>query len=174
MRKVGLGALLVIMALPVMAVDGYKDLKFGMTPKEVRKAKVCQFGEMDKDDNQIQMMSCPDFKFSGGKTAGHTLFIDDKLVRVAIELKDENQFISVLKGLNEKYGAPSMPMSKEAFKAVTTMPNQTADVGFDDNTVFLRLMSSADNEQSYILMYNTSKFNELLDESSAKANRDDL
>ena len=70
MRKVGLGALLVIMALPVMAVDGYKDLKFGMTPKEVRKAKVCQFGEMDKDDNQNSNDVMPRFQILWRKNSG--------------------------------------------------------------------------------------------------------
>jgi hypothetical protein len=174
MRRFGLGMLLAALTMPVMAVDGYKNLKFGMSPKEVIKTKTCRFGALETDDNQLQRMSCMDFNFSGGKTFGQALFIDNKLVRVGIMLKDENQLTSVIKGVSKKYGEPSTPMSREDFVAVSSMPNQTADVGFDNDTVMLRLMSDANNNQTYLLMYTVNNYDQLLDEIAAKANSDDL
>lgn len=174
MHRLGFGILLAALTMPVMAVDGYKNLKFGMSPKEVKNTRTCHFGPLETDDNQLQHMSCMDFKFSGGMTFGQTLFIDNKLVRVGIMLKDENQLTSVIKGISNKYGEPSTKMRKEDFMAVTKMPNQTADVGFDNDTVMIRLTSDANNNQTYLLMYTVNNYDQLLDDVAAKANRDDL
>lgn len=174
MKKLGLSVLLAVLAMPVMAVDGYKDLKFGMTPKEVKSKKICRFGGLEKDDNQLQMMSCSDLKFSGGTTSSMAIFIENKLVRFVIELKDENQLASVVNGLIEKYGQPSSPINEQMYIAVTTMPNQKADLGFDKDTVVIRLTSDSANNQSYLLMYNVNNYDELIEKSAAKANRDDL
>ncbi|CDL82563.1 hypothetical protein ID852_08900 [Xenorhabdus sp. 42] len=66
-----------------MAVDGYKDAKFGMTEKEFFAKKLCHFEEGKPVDfsqsKGISLYSCPDFSFANTKRRAVAFFLMESL-----------------------------------------------------------------------------------------------
>lgn len=170
MRKMVIGLLISAMAMPVMAVDGYKNLKFGMSQKEVKDSKICKFNNVGNEGS----LACEDFSFSGKKTVAMVFFIDGKFVRLGIVLKNSDQFLSVANGLREKYGEPSSPATREQITNVYELPNQKLDIGYDNDTVVLRMNSDEFNSKKYLLMYTLNNYDELSMAEENENNKNDL
>lgn len=148
--KLALAGIALAISTSSFAVDGYKDLKFGMSFSQVKKSKLCEKGwlELKKDLNY----ACFTFKFGKGTTTAVAFFIDNKLERIAISI--DGQVAGIGEGLLKKYGTPSS--ATEGFPADGNVPpDSTWDVRFDHDTVVYRLVSDSNGKVSPYLVYTT-------------------
>lgn len=143
------------------AVDGYKNLKFGMSKQRVADAKVCSLYESDSGQVGVDSLECSDFEFGGSVVQAGLYFIEGELLRLAI-LVPADIAPGLIKGLTKKYGAPMTSSSQKEFEAIDVLPNRSAFIAFDKGTVVLKLMSHEDYSQSALLFYSSPRYDVLL------------
>jgi hypothetical protein len=144
-----------------MAVDGYKNLKFGMTAKEALSTKTCSFRAGSSGQKGVDMYICDDFKIGGHKVLGYMFFIDSKLARFAFQQPIADA-ISVLEAIKKKYGEPLNPPSREALRTLDNIPNSSVEVDYDNATVAVRFTSDERLYQRMWVMYSIPDYNEKL------------
>lgn len=178
MRKTLLCCLLALaLMLPassLLAVDGYKSLKFGMSLEEVKKTKIC--GWVDNgavEIKHIHIIYCLDFKFNGEPIAAAAYFIDNKFLKLVINIpySDRN---STLAGLNKKYGSLSRIPSQQSIDNFNSLPNQELWYGFDGDTIYLLCRSNKFYKKSAALIYTSPLYDKLLTEKQVNSLKDDL
>ena len=110
MRKLLISSILTLTSFQAFAkIDGYKDLKFGMTLEETKKKAKCNFKLEEKKSNGVIDYSCNDFKFLKQNKSVLFSFLNNKLEAVLIM----DVGMEVFKGLNSKYVASKIPTQKE-------------------------------------------------------------
>lgn len=137
-------------SLNTLAVDGFQDLKFGMTVDEVKKVKKCNWKPYKKIENS---WTCDNFKFLGQKTKMLAGFEDGKLYGVQVIVPD-NQLETLINTLPEKYEV-STPLKTEIKDGKTVM-----EVKLDNDTIRLNVTYRGNNEYDYtaILHYVSEDF----------------
>ncbi|HEQ1859971.1 TPA: hypothetical protein VEO38_003557 [Providencia alcalifaciens] len=162
MQKILIGMLLSFFSISALAIDGYKGIKFGSSVKEVLDANICslkQFPDMEKIP-ETQEYGCFNLPFGGKNTLGMAFFIDGKFKRFAINVDDN--YVSVLNGLIEKYGKPSSSNTPEEITAASRNGNPVF-VRFDNDTIFIRLeWNVATGKESALLIYTSHDFDKLM------------
>jgi len=156
-----LGFMLLTVSLPIMAVDGYKDVKFGSGINELKSAKLCSW-KVDYDENVKGMESyyCDNFKFSGKDSFAMAFFINKKFERFVITIPTSN-LSSVLESIKKKYGDPTSTFTAEDAEEVKTIGGEI-NVKFDNDTVIVNLSRSTDTkEDSAYLIYNSPMYDDL-------------
>ncbi len=156
-----------------IAAEGYKNLKFGMSKGEVIDDRICTLQEYESDQPGVESYFCDDFSFGGKTVQAGAFFINDEFLRFVI-VPPVDVAIGLAKGLSEKYGSPSSSSSQKEFQAIDTLPNREAFIAFDENTIFLKLMSNENYEQSALLIYTSKKYEILLLENQKQSINDDL
>ncbi|WP_305845514.1 hypothetical protein [Photobacterium leiognathi] len=173
LKKVAVAALLLGTASSAFAVDGYKDLKFGMNKDQVAATNLCSFGEY-AESNGMGYMECDDLTFNGGTTFGAAWFINGKLSRFAIVLADD-ELVSVATALKNKFGAPTKRSSpKSVWRKVDVTPNTEANMWFDNNTVLLAVVSGQDLTKTNLLAYTEADFNNRISKMESQSIASDL
>ncbi|EPO2452360.1 MULTISPECIES: hypothetical protein [Providencia] len=174
MKKILLGALLSIFVANANAVDGYKNIKFGSSIKDVVNANVCSLKEFP-DTNKVAGLTnygCFDFQFGGKNTIAMAFFINGKFQRFAINIDDN--YVSVLNGLIEKYGKPSSSDTPEKIKRADST-GEPVFVKFDNDTVVLRVQKNmSTGKESALLIYTSPKYDELLSKITKDSIIDDI
>jgi hypothetical protein len=163
-------ALILLIPTSSYAVEGYKDIKFGISIEQLRKKKPCHLTDTDKISGAPNGLaySCMDYAFNGSKTSAIFLFIDKKLLRIAINAGSTPQDAAILvNGLNSKYGKPNFdPQLLKAFennKALSWLAT------WDNSTVQLQLSHNGD-EIMIMLFYQDKSW----DTAKQAALKDDL
>ena len=92
-----------IISTNAFAVDGYKNLKFGMSIEEVLKAgkELCSFQKV-QEKKQLSMYGCTDFTFAGEETKLYTYFVKGILLRVAVDVPVE-KVDAIMNSLMKKF-----------------------------------------------------------------------
>jgi len=157
----------------VFAVDGYKNLKFGISLNETLINVKCSFEDADSGLPGVQMISCPDFSFGADKVSSAMLYIDGKLLRIIIEPSVE-LVDGILAGLMKKYGEPSFRSPEEDFHAIDQFPNRQAELGWDNDTVFLRFLSDQFGNQGILLIYTSPEYDKQMLLNQEQSLGDDL
>lgn len=135
------------------AVDGYKNLKFGMSPDDVEKSHLCSWIDSYTDIPDVTGKECDDFSFVSDTTDMNLFFIENKLSRVVI-FTEPLKAKGVIKSLVEQYGKPTNNSSSaEEWKLLDTTPNSFATAYFDKNTVFVKITTDALMNQSALIYY---------------------
>ncbi|MGX7911113.1 hypothetical protein [Klebsiella pneumoniae] len=134
-KTISLGILLAFISFQSFAVDGYKDVKFGVDVKSVLAAKWCNFKKYnDGGIKGLQSFYCTNFKFSGSDTLAVAIFLDGKFERLAISL---NSGIDPLtSALEKKYGKPSSTSTPEEGQKAMTQGGSIY-IRYDNDTVLL-------------------------------------
>jgi hypothetical protein len=127
MSFIGLLLPFVVQAAPV---DGYKDLKFGMTLEQVKDSPLCESKWIYVKD--INTWGCARFKFGDVYVTGGAMFIDSKLARVALKIPESHMVNTYLK-LIEKYGEPDQSKQPEIIGETVR-----SDLLFADGTILYR------------------------------------
>ena len=156
-----------------IAAEGYKNLKFGMSKGEVLDDRICTLQEYESDQPGVESYFCDDLSFGGKTVEAGAFFINDEFLRFVI-VPPVDVAIGLAKGLSEKYGSPSSSSSQKEFQAIDTLPNREAFIAFDGNTIFLKLMSNENYEQSALLIYTSKKYEVLLLENQKQSINNDL
>lgn len=165
--------LLSMIGIQSFAIEGYKDLKFGISKEKVIASKICSFNTFNPGQIGVKGIACTDFKFGGKTTNAAAFFINDKFLRFVIE-PSIDIIEGLSKGLVKKYGAPSSMSTDNEFNAVDNHPNKEAFLAFDNNTVYLKIMSDKVNIQTTILIYTSPLYDILLSKNQENSLKDDL
>jgi uncharacterized protein HI_1492 len=167
--KLALVGIALAISTSSFAVDGYKDLKFGMSLAQVKKSKLCEKGwlELKKDLSYV----CFTFKFGKGKSNAIAFFINDKLERIAIPIDGQGSAVS--NGLLEKYGKPSS-MTEGMPTDGKFPPDSRWDFRFDNDTIIYRAAFDSSGKGSEYLIYTTPDFDNKTMEQEKQTISDDL
>ncbi len=163
----------VMLSNTALAVDGYKGLKFGMSTQEVLDQRLCSFESDGIDENGIEAFYCDDFNFGSEITDAAAYFINGKFLRFGI-LGSMDRAEGLMNGLTAKYGSPSSMSTQEEFQAVDSLPDRSAYIAFDQETVVLKVESDVNFNQSVLLIYTDTDFDKMLLDSQANAMSSDL
>ncbi|WP_140182219.1 hypothetical protein [Providencia stuartii] len=175
MKKLLIGALLTFFSVSSMAVDGYKNIKFGDTVKQVLNSKLCNFEKMPNTSGlkQMSQYGCTDFKFSGKPSLVVATFIDDKFRKLIINVDPDIN--PLLNSLMEKYGAPNaMSSQDELNKAQVNSDEYSLFVDFDKGTVSLQVEKSKNKPVMALLIYSDINFDKELSEIKNKNLAEDI
>lgn len=148
MKKLLIGALLTFFSVSSMAVDGYKNIKFGSTFNEIKKLKVCNFQQYYtyKNIRGVTSYSCNDFKFLGKKTTAAIAFIDGKLGKFVIVIEPTGDEVkSILEAMESKYGKPNFNNISANMK-----PNEKPRIEFANGSIYLTEKEYQGNSEVYI------------------------
>lgn len=138
-------------------VDGYQDIKFGISPSKLKGMKKCNLTEINKQDSGgVEVHACRDFKFNGSDSDAYFYFIDGKLGRVGIEFT-EGKLEALATALIEKYGTPSHSATAEQLRAFDAGKLEQVDIAWVNNTIILRLLRAGFKAKS-MLVYSSSTF----------------
>ncbi|NVJ66200.1 MAG: hypothetical protein HWE16_06905 [Gammaproteobacteria bacterium] len=162
-----------VLSTPVHAVDGYKDLKFGMSLKEVKESGYCDFIQEDSGQKGVDFLGCANLKFSGDEVPAVAFFINDKLLRFGLE-PSIDEVMGLMNALANKYGGVSSQSDEQEFNAVDQYPNREAYIAFDNDTVVLKIASDEYGNQGALLMYTSPEYDIQLLKNQEKAFSDDL
>lgn len=157
----------------VSAVDGYKDLKFGISAKELLERDLCMMRKFPSENSGVENYGCEDFRFGGKRVNAVAFFIDDKLLRFGIATPTDMAEVLATQ-LVEKYGSPSSISTTNEFDAVDTLPNRVAFIAFDDDTVIFKVSSDENNNQITYLIYTSPSFDGLVLKLQQDLLKDDL
>ncbi|EPZ00554.1 hypothetical protein [Mannheimia haemolytica] len=144
-----------------VAVDGFQELKFGMTLDEVKKTKKCDWKKHKSIHSSYQ---CSNFTFFGEKTKYLTSYNSSgKLVQIQVIIPDI-KLKEVMEGLPKKYKI-STPYTEKIEKG-----NKQISVKFDDDTLELRVTHQGESEFNYtaLLIYSDKNYLLSLDEKKRK------
>lgn len=173
MKKLALAFALIAASAPVMAVDGYKDLKFGMSVDDVLQNQPCTLSEAVSPISTVTYYYCEDLPFGGDLVPGNAFFIDGKLLRFSIDLSTDAG-LGALKGLLDKYGRPSQTSTQDDFNRVGTAPGAKAVTGFDSNTVLIVFDTLPTLETGAYVVYTDPRYDQILTDAQAKGMASDL
>lgn len=137
-----------------IAVDGYKDLKFGMSEKEIISTKTCSFRKIPTNEKGFDEYYCSNFKFGDKKTKAYLFFINGEFLRIGIE-QSPDDFESLFTSLTAKYGEPSSRPTKSDLDALQKIPGSQAAVRFDKDTVYLLFTTDEDDMSQHLALVYT-------------------
>lgn len=160
---------LLLSSFAAFGVDGYQDIKFNISLKQLQAQKKCSISDQtDSPKNPMKTWSCPDFKFSDKTITAHFYFINDKLLRIALVVgSTAEDFIAFGTALKSKFGAPSRVPPKAERDNYDHHKTNVLDIGFDKNTVILRQAREGNHEITMVI-YNSEKFFDELTKSKTK------
>lgn len=172
MKRLCLASLAIMLSQPVIAVDGYKDLKFGMTKEQVIATKVCDM-QTGEDTGAIAVLFCENLQFGGGSVETSFYFINEKLEGLTLYVGVDN-FVGLATSLGKKYGKPSSSSTRKEFQIVDTIANSAAFIAFAGNTVRLSVTSDEHAEQDATLSYVSDTYAQKLAKAQAEGVKDDI
>ena len=95
------------------AVDGYKNIKFGMSDSDILKLKICSFQSAEaktmypwvKDLSRYKVLMCTDYSFLDRRVRLYVTFVDARLHKITLAFLDSVDFNEILlRLLKSKYG----------------------------------------------------------------------
>jgi len=135
MKQVLLILIFACSSLSAMAVDGYKNLMFGMSTNQLNYVDICTFSEDNpkdwyswfRDFSRLRVFTCPDYKFGDRDIKISLTFIDQRLHKITLVHASSVKFNQMLlELLKNKYG---FRPGKESVNLATTLYK------FEDQTV---------------------------------------
>lgn len=169
-NKLSLVLAMAAFSTSAFATDGYRDMKFGTSTATVIAQANCTMEEPEEAPIG-KMYSCEDFAFAGKKTEATLFFVNDKFIRIAIAIPDED-VVKTLETLKKKYGVAAHSTQKE-MQDVDLYPNKTAFINFDNNHISMLMTSDEDAESSAALIYSAENIMEI-QKSRSSVTGDDL
>ena len=157
----------------LLAIDGYKTLKFEMTKKQAIATKICNLNNTGGSSASQNKLFCFDLIFGKEKVEAELNFIDDRLMRVSLKVALELAN-GIVNELLVKYGSISSRPSQEEIDALEHYPNRKADLKFDNDTVIMRFETDNRGNQKLLLMYSRADYEGLLIAKHVNKVNDDL
>ena len=159
-------------------VDGYKDLKFGMSEEEILAKRICTTEKVDISDiNSFAVAHmCEDFKFAGAKTAAYFYFIDNRFLKFVIANIPGNLMSKIGVGLGKKYGKPTSKTKEKEIEKLLSTGGSLQVAAFANDTISTIINVPKDNPDDFKLRldYVSADFERLKDEKMEDSLEDDL
>ncbi|AOM40183.1 hypothetical protein A9255_19950 [Xenorhabdus hominickii] len=158
MKKLVVMLALGMASFGAMAVDGYKDAKFGMAEEEFLSKKFCHFEKVDENylAKEMSVYLCSDFPIANKKREAMAIFLNGKFKRLEIDVSPFTKAAS--KSVEKKYGQPSSYSSKEEYEDALKNGG-VITFAYDNDTVAVNVYLTGDKESSQ-LVYTSSDFKE--------------
>lgn len=155
-----------IFSFSVNAVDGFQNLKFGMTLDEVKAAKKCDWIKHKKIPYSYE---CKNYSFLDTKTRVLTSYSKGKLAQVQVMIPEE-RLKKVIDGLPKKYEV-STPYKEEKVNGDRQMT-----VKFDDDTLELKVTYKGNDDYNYtaLLIYSDKVYLNNLKKEQDQQIKDEL
>ena len=165
---------IILISLSVFAVDGYKNLKFGMSKQESKDLGLCTFEEFEYQKNKlVSGLECNDLVFKGKKTRAYAYFINDKFLRIVIFV-DESDVSSIVSIIRGKYGETTSTLTSEEIRKELSKPENSVWIGFGDNTVYLLMNTDSRLRVTYYLAYSSPTYDSEITKINKKELEDDI
>ncbi|MFD1806061.1 hypothetical protein ACFSAV_06730 [Pasteurella oralis] len=165
-----LSAFLMPFVVPSSPIDGYKELKFGMTIEQARETKLCEteWRLPDTDDWRRVVRGywiCDKFRFDDGYALARLRFIGGQLKAIELRMPEYPKYPAelLLHVLQEKYGKPMHVEQRDLIeedvlqgKIKRRKKNETALLDthqFAKGTVALTLLTYNDIRQPAEIIY---------------------
>lgn len=146
------------------AVDGFQSYKFGMDIKTIKQQKMCALEKVNEDEYY-----CNNLSLGKIKTDAFLYFVSGKFERIAISIP-----IDAVEGIVQALSSKYKLSTELPDEALSPKPNQIYDMGFDNDTILLRLGYENDMTESVWLIYTTPDFNQKLSREQANEVKDAL
>lgn len=164
-----------------IAVDGYKDFKFGLSPEQVKKKCPVPLDELpnagwaDNFGKDCRVLAAGNYEMMDAKREVNFVFTKKGLAVVVFVLQP-HEFGAVSKSLGEKYPGATLHPSPAEFQQLAkrfdaAQPNTTIKITYDDDTVILLGVRDEVGEATFLLMY---KAPDAEQQDISKKGKDDL
>ncbi|HGU9904403.1 TPA: hypothetical protein ACNFPO_004452 [Citrobacter freundii] len=172
-RQFALGLLLLTFSSVSLAVDGYKNVKFGSSFKQLQNANFCNWKRYDeKKIPGLDSYYCENFQFGSERTMAMAFFINGQFKRFGIVF--DSDVSAVLNGLQKKYGEPSSTFDANKMDELKAYGG-SASIGFDKDTVVVTLTRDPTTKQdSTQLIYTAQDYEKLYGALKSKNLEGDL
>ncbi len=162
---------------PAHAVDGYKDIKFGISPSKLKAMNKCAITkDVYSSEDGTDAYECSNFKFGGKQIQAMFYFPEGRLLRIALIVgTTAEDFISLMEPLGKKYGQVDKYLSSDRsmFELYDQGTVNQIDLVWDGNTVALR-MYRAGGEEVVLLLYSSPDYEKEMLRAKVKGVEDDL
>lgn len=164
-----------------IAVDGYKDFKFGLSPEQVKSKCPVPLDELpnagwaDNFGKDCRVLAADNFEMMDSKREVNFVFTKKGLA-VVVFILQAHEFGAVAKSLGEKYPGATLHPSAAEFQQLAkrfdaAQPNTTVKITYDDDTVILVGTRDEAGEATFLLMYKASNAEQ---QDISKKGKDDL
>jgi hypothetical protein len=157
-------------AFSALGVDGYQDLKFGISYQQLSAKKKCSLiKDMSNSTSAMHVYSCTNFRMTSEKTISAVFyFIDGKLLRIGLVVGDSAEDFAAYAGaLSNKYGQPSRRPASLEISLFDQGKSESVDVGWDNDTVLLRQFRDG-LDQFTMVIYSSPSYDAALLKSKTK------
>jgi hypothetical protein len=132
--------LTILFAQVVFAADGFKDLKFGMSFLEVEAKKYCRLEYKETSEKAVDVYLCNNLKLGQHTRSAQLFFINKKFQKIMITVgKRYSDMELAASFLKDEFGSPSSMFDIRAIQAFNAGIRDDLSIGFDQNTVLLKL-----------------------------------
>lgn len=150
-------------------IDGWKNIKFGITFDQLKAMNVCHLASQQKDGIATAHL-CFDLPFDGDKIGASFIFIKGRLLRIVLMAgQGENRAAALGATLKSKYGKPEADRS--TIREFELHQRRSADVNWADGQVTLRMSHSSTGIMS-LVMYSDPSYDKTIERSAASASGD--
>lgn len=140
-----------------LAVDGYKNVKFGSTFSQLQASKICSWKKYEGNKvNGMDTYYCQDLSFAGKPRVGMAFFVDKKFERLAIPITKDINFDALIDSLKRKYGEPSSLFTREQIEKAMSEGGEVS-IKYDNDTVIVGITKDGTTKQETTLLVYTSK-----------------
>lgn len=173
LKLISLGVILFTVSSFAIAVDGYKNVKFGSSFSEFNASKLCSWKKYDKNKTGgMDSYVCDNFKFSGKNSLAMAFFIDGKFERLAIPIEENS--MAVIDSLKKKYGEPSSSFTAEEFERAQTFGG-AINIKFDKDTIILNVTRDPETKQDTThLVYTSAEYDAMYKKLQEKSIENDI
>jgi hypothetical protein len=132
--------LTILFAQVVFAADGFKDLKFGMSLSEVQAKKYCRLEYKETSEKTVDVYVCNNLYLGKQIRSAQFFFINKKFQKIIITVgKNYSDMELAASFLRDEFGSPSSIFDIRAIQAFNAGIRDDLSIGFDQNTVLLKL-----------------------------------
>ncbi|WP_314140407.1 hypothetical protein [Buttiauxella noackiae] len=172
-KSIVFGLSMMMVTFSSLAVDGYKNVKFGTPLKTLQDAGWCSWKKYnDTNIKGMDSYTCSNFKFSGADTLAMAFFLNGKFQRLAISVN--NGIDALSSSLVKKYGEPSSRFTQSEIESVQSNGG-TISVKFDNDTVILAVSRDVKNNSELTqLIYSSVDYDTILKQVQIKNMENDL
>ena len=136
--------IIVLYSIQLIAIDGYRGFKWGMTKQQVMnvtndsKDSFCDFNDLGTDLDGINTLECEDFPFGNQKRYGFFLLVGNELLRIGVSI-DPKDVSLLVKIFNDEFGISTDQR--------ITQPAKDGILEWDNGTILLKKATIETQEQ---------------------------
>lgn len=172
--NIGILLIAMLVSISALALDGYREFKFGIDSKKLTSMKKCSVSKLLSED-ETAIYVCTDLIVGGKKSAAGFYFLHDKLARVTIIVGNtESDFVTTLTALKEKYGPKYVAPNELEVQAFDIGRRSELYVEWEKENVSLSIKREMIGAIIVQVTYSVNDYNSIYEKIKSKAIKNDL